>query len=302
MKAADLATIQPSTAASFFIAHAIIISGNTSQPEKVKTPSAIKDSSRVVADSVESPAAKQANSHGKTTPKKEAPIYLKLIGQSLRLCKLCISGDNPDLYENCLYFYDKIAESYEILAPHLPTAFFTDVWTALSDPKLWTTSFKKKQELEHCLKTLMPVASKKAYEEVLKGLLTDMLHQKNIPHTLALWQIVISSPVKEAKANMKCTSVDHLIPVLVNLVILPNPVEDLGTVLLPVVKTVKVAIESELMFSIQARGLVFKLCSAIPLLTLQMDQFHEVSALYSLHNLIVMMGNTSAHSVCKFGC
>lgn len=285
LKKLDLATIPPSTAASLLIAHTIILS------EYAKT-SSIGGKAK---DSINGPESSEtgalANDSATEIPlkKKKTPKYLKLLNRSIKLGELCLSSSNPYLVEHTLNFFVKVGERSFILKSHVSPDLLTVMWSTLCQRDLLSPNAEFSQLSRFCLYCLLPLASSEEFENILKDLIRTTQTQTNIVQALLLWQLVIPAKVNERNVILRRTAMEHLIPLLVNLVTLQNPKTSSVELLLPVVETVRVAIKSRLAFSSQSRALALKLCASIHLHLLSFDNFHKIfSIVVDIMNSILL--------------
>ncbi|XP_068225438.1 uncharacterized protein [Palaemon carinicauda] len=268
LKKADMATIQPPTAAALLIAHTIIMAEEARNHRELQNSASQQDSHREDQTEIHSNADVKPS-------KKKTPKFMKLLDHSLKLCKLCVMGNNPYLVEHTLNFYQKIGEHYSILGCFLPHDFFTATWTVLCSENLWAKNTELKQGIQSSLNSLLHVATEDDFENILKELIKEVQILPNISHTLTIWQIVISSQLEGKKVVMKRVAEEHLTVILINLVTLKS--SDLSSdMLLSVVETLEVIVKSHFIFSAQSRGLFMRLCTSLPLFPLPLGCFHKI--------------------------
>ncbi|XP_066985984.1 uncharacterized protein [Macrobrachium rosenbergii] len=268
LKKADMATIQPPTAASLLIAHTIILSEEAKNLRDIQNPASQQDSEKEGQTEIHNTAEVKRS-------KKKTPKCMKLLDHSLKLCELCVLGNNAYLVEHALNFYQKLGEHYSVLCSYLPVDFFKANWVILCNENLWLKNSELKQVLQSCLNSLMLIATDDEFENVLKKLIRDTQILTNISHTLTIWQIVVSSKLDRKKVIMKRVAEEHLTILLINLVTLKS--SDMSSdALLSVVETLQVIVKSHSMMSAQSRGLFMKLCTSLPLLQLPLGYFYKI--------------------------
>ncbi|XP_064108385.1 uncharacterized protein LOC135216817 [Macrobrachium nipponense] len=268
LKKADMATIQPPTAASLLIAHTIILSEEAKNFGDIQNHTSQQDSEKEGQTEIHNTAEVKHS-------KKKTPKCMKLLDHSLKLCELCVLGNNGYLVEHALNFYQKLGEHHSSLCSYLPQDFFRANWVILCNENLWSKNSDLKQVLQSCLNSFILIATDDEFENVLKKLIGDIQTLANISHTLTIWQIVISSQLDRKKVVVRRIAERHLTLWLINLVTLKSSDVSSHT-LLSVVETLQVIVKSNSMMTKQSRGLFMKLSTSLPLLPLPLEYFYKI--------------------------
>ncbi|KAK4310865.1 hypothetical protein Pmani_017598 [Petrolisthes manimaculis] len=328
LKKMDFATFDPSTAAAILTAHTIIVLANTSGGKTKLQKTTTK--SQVTAEEgkeLEKPEDVEMTEATKESEKQRK--WQKLLSRSSELAELCLTCGHKELEEFALAFLQTVIKHLDTLQPYLPEHLVASVWKAISQPnhkstfstdttsnsqlsressvadshswvsqeplstkpKHTSSSSNVTSKSRYTLAPLLATAPPEDYKNLLKDLLRQTnRYNDNLPHTLGLWKLVITTMVFKANGDIKCVAMEHLIPILVELLTTPrDPMGDLSPHTLLILNTLKEAVDSSININPQARAQALTPCSTLRIYSLPLDQFSQMFVvLVNMMNSIVV--------------
>lgn len=296
LKKMDLTTTAPPTAAAILAAHSIIVLTEISHYAiKKKLNSQILESDIVNVRSItnisEDPENAQKNCDLEEQTLK-TPLWQKLLGHSCHLAKLCLSSGHCELQECTLHYLIIVLQHYSILQSRLPSDIFITTWTALSRTDHIPRIISALPHSKCIIKPLLSGVSPDDYEKLLHDLLkSTQSDTTNLVCILKLWQVIIFSKVFGVNGAVKRVALEHLMPILVNLVTVHNASDKCtNPYLIPLLETLRELISFALKFEAQTIALVLTPCTTIHLQTMPLDQFSQAfTAVVDIVNCIVLL-------------
>ncbi|KAG7160257.1 uncharacterized protein LOC121876485 [Homarus americanus] len=290
LKKMDLATIAPSTAAAILTAHTITVLTYSKDNSKT-VESTNKENKETTTEDTGEEHKKDQESLELEEQTHKTPRWQKLLGLSFQLSELCLSSGHPELEEYALTFLVTVSLHSNSLQSHLPAHILSTAWTALSHPGRLPIGNDSLLHNNISLDSLLSSAPSDEYEKLLQDLLKRTLSDNaDLTHTLTLWQLVIAAKVFEVHGAQKRMALEHLIPILVNLItVYDNSEECVSPYLIPILETLRQLTICPLQFEAQSRAFVLTPCTTIHLHTLPIDQFNQAfTAATGIVNSIVV--------------
>nr|XP_045617905.1 uncharacterized protein LOC123770265 [Procambarus clarkii]XP_045617906.1 uncharacterized protein LOC123770265 [Procambarus clarkii]XP_045617907.1 uncharacterized protein LOC123770265 [Procambarus clarkii] len=278
----DLATTAPPTAAAILTAHTIIVLVKThdSTRKKPHNNSLISESATEIDHETQMeidedpPNLEDSCNHEQG---KKIHKWQKLLGNTCHLAKLCLSSSHQELQEYALKFLFTVLQHSDVLQAYLPPHLFSTTWTALSGVDSLHMVIDALPHTKLSIDPLLSRASPDDYEKILQDLLKcTQSGTTDLTHTLRLWQVVIFSKVVGVNGALKRVALEHLIPILGNLVTIHGMSDKcVSPHLIPILETLRELINFALKFEAQTIALVLTPCTTIQFHTLPPDQFNQ---------------------------